>query len=142
MARMSLPAKRENGQEVVVAYKKILQQVLDSRPSGMRQRLAEALGKNRSFISQISNPAYATPIPAQHLEAIIKICHFSAQEKEDFLTAFRRAHPRRLQLHKDRSRVRRVTLTVPDLGNEALNREIDALLAELAERLARLAGKR
>ena len=30
-------------------------------------RLADALGKNRSFISQISNPIYATPIPAQHL---------------------------------------------------------------------------
>ena len=47
--------------------RRILQDVLDRRPSGMRQRLAEALGKNRSFISQISNPAYPTPIPAQHL---------------------------------------------------------------------------
>jgi hypothetical protein len=139
---MSVPVKRDNGQELAAAYKKILQQVLDSRPSGMRQRLAEALGKNRSFISQISNPAYATPIPAQHLETIIKICHFTAQEKESFLAAFRRAHPRRLQLHKDRSRVRRVNLTVPDLGSEALNTQVDEILAELAERLGSLAGKR
>jgi hypothetical protein len=142
MARVSLPAKAENAPEPVAAYKRILQQVLDSRPSGMRQRLAEALGKNRSFISQISNPAYATPIPVQHLEAIIEICHFSAREREEFLSAFRKAHPRRLQLHKERSRVRRVTLAVPDLGDEALNRELESMLTELAERLARLAGKR
>ena len=36
-----------------------------------------ALGKNRSFVSQITNPAYAMPIPAQHLEIIFEICHFS-----------------------------------------------------------------
>ena len=35
-------------------------------PSGTRQRLAAALGKNRSFVTQITSPAYATPIPARH----------------------------------------------------------------------------
>ena len=30
-----------------------------------RQRLAAALAKNRSFISQITNPAYATPVPGE-----------------------------------------------------------------------------
>ena len=54
--------------------------VLDRRPSGTRQRLADALGKNRSFVSQITNPAYQTPIPAQHFDPIFEICHFSAQE--------------------------------------------------------------
>ena len=47
-----------------------------------------ALGKNRSFVSQITNPAYATPIPAQHLETIFEICHFSPRRA--------RALPRRL----------------------------------------------
>jgi hypothetical protein len=134
--------KPENGQEPVARYKSVLQQVLDSRPSGMRQRLAEALGKNRSFISQISNPAYPTPIPVQHVEAIFELCHFSAAEKEQFLTAYRQAHPRRLQLYKERERVRRVTLTLPDLGDERLNHELDSLVAELAEKLARLARGR
>ena len=34
--------------------RRILRNVLDRRPSGTRQRLANALGKNRSFVSQIS----------------------------------------------------------------------------------------
>ena len=139
---MSLPARAGNAQDAVAAYKRILQEVLDSRPSGMRQRLAEALGKNRSFISQISNPAYATPIPAQHLSTIIDLCHFSARERDEFLAAFRKAHPRRLQLHKERSRTRSVTLALPDLGDERLNREVDAVLAQLAEQLERLMRKR
>ena len=46
----------------VADYKQILKKVLDGRPSGMRQRLAEAIGKNRSFVSQISNSAYQVPI--------------------------------------------------------------------------------
>ena len=61
----------------VVEYKTILKRVLDNRPSGTRQRLAKALGKNRSFISQIANPAYRIPIPGQHLATILNICHFS-----------------------------------------------------------------
>ena len=59
-------------------------QVLDNRPSGTRQRLAKALGKNRSFISQIANPAYPVPIPAQHLETMFELCHFSQDERRDF----------------------------------------------------------
>src|SRR5689334_3844593 len=42
--------------DAVGAYKTVLQRVLDARPSGTRHRLAIALGKNRSFISQIANP--------------------------------------------------------------------------------------
>ena len=92
------PAGRaEAAPEAVALYKRLLQAVLEKRPSGMRQRLAEALGKNRSFISQISNPAYPTPIPAQHVDAILEICHFAPAEREQFLAAYRRAHPQRLR---------------------------------------------
>jgi len=38
----------------VAEYKRIFKEVLDSRPSGMRIRLAHAMGKNRSFVSQIT----------------------------------------------------------------------------------------
>ncbi len=69
--------------------------MLDRRPSGTRQRLANALGKNRSFVSQISNPAYPVPIPAPHIEIIFDICHFSPAERQAFLDAFQRAHPNR-----------------------------------------------
>ena len=53
--------------EAIRAYKSILAAVIEQRPSGTRQRLADALGKHRSFITQITSPAYPTPIPAKHL---------------------------------------------------------------------------
>jgi len=121
----------------VAAYKAILQEVLDSRPSGMRQRLAEVLGKNRSFISQISNPAYAVPIPVQHVERIMEICHFSPREKERFLAAYRKAHPRRLQILKEEPQ-RSHTITLPDLGSDARNRQLDGIVTAFAEQVARL----
>ena len=124
--------------ELIAAYKRILQQVLDRRPSGMRQRLAEALGKNRSFITQIANPAYQTPIPAQHVHRIIEICHFSPHEKEQFLRAYHQAHPRRLLLLKGRERTRRLTVMLPDLGSEPKNRRLDALVSDFADKVARL----
>jgi hypothetical protein len=126
-------------QERVAAYKRILQEVLDSRPSGMRQRLAEALEKNRSFISLISNPAYPTPIPVQHVERIFEICHFSPRERERFLTAYRAAHPRRLQvLKEERDKMRQVTVALPDLGSDARNRQLDSIMKEFADKVARL----
>jgi hypothetical protein len=133
------PAAKPDGESATVAtYKRVLQDVLERRPSGMRQRLAEALGKNRSFISQISNPIYPTPIPAQHVEAIFEICHFAPPERERFLAAYRRAHPQRLRVLNHQDRVRRVTLTLPDLEDEQKNRRLEAALAELAERIAQL----
>ncbi|HTK71686.1 MAG TPA: hypothetical protein VL331_04210 [Croceibacterium sp.] len=136
---MSADSGIESAAMPVAAYKRILQQVLDRRPSGMRQRLAEALGKNRSFISQISNPGYATPIPVQHVERIFEICHFSKEEKKLFLAAYRRAHPRRLQGNGqgEGNPARRVTVTLPDLGDAQKNRKLDALIADFAT----LAGK-
>jgi len=135
---MSVQTTPESAQDLIAAYKAILRDILDRRPSGMRQRLAEALGKNRSFITQIANPAYQTPIPAQHLQDIIRVCHFSAQEKERFLASYHRAHPRRLLLMKERERSRRLTLMLPDLGSEHKNRRLDSLLSEFAEKVARL----
>src|ERR1043166_5968173 len=135
---MSSPAKPEAGAPTVAAYKRVLQDVLERRPSGMRQRLAVALGKNRSFISQISNPTYPTPIPAQHVEAIFEICHFSPPERERFLDAYRQAHPQRLRTLGHQDRGRRITLTLPDLEDEQKNRRLEAALADLAERIAQL----
>src|ERR1700746_20410 len=94
--------------EPVAAYKSILQAVINNRPSGTRQRIASAIGKNRSFVSQITNPIYPTPIPAQHLETIFSICHFSAAERETFLQVYRRAHPGRLEVVDQDRAVRRV----------------------------------
>jgi hypothetical protein len=122
----------------VEAYKSILRDVLDRRPSGTRQRLATALGKNRSFISQISNPVYPVPIPAPHLEIIFEICHFSGTEKRAFLECFARAHPVRAGGSRSPS-LRSLRLEVVDFGDARLNREFDNLVRELARRLGRLA---
>ena len=67
MSAMDDRPEPATSEEAVQRYKTILQHVIDNRPSGTRQRLAGALGKNRSFISQITSPAYATPIPARHV---------------------------------------------------------------------------
>lgn len=123
------------GPEPVVEYKAILKRVLDNRPSGTRQRLARALGKNRSFISQIANPAYPVPIPVQHLETMFELCHFSQDDRRDFLAAYRRAHPRRFALVHAVPRTRIVSLAVPDLGDAKRNRAVDAMIADFVRRL-------
>jgi hypothetical protein len=122
----------------VEAYKSLLREVLERRPSGTRQRLANALSKNRSFVSQISNPTYPVPIPAPHLDVIFEICHFSPVEKKTFLEAFNRAHPNRLKPRRGQHGLRTLKLEVSDFGDPATNREFDELVRETARRLSRL----
>jgi hypothetical protein len=119
-------------------YKRLLQQVCDNRPSGTRGRLAVALGTNRSFVSQLVNPVYAMPIPAQHLETIFEVCHFSPGEREAFLAAYDRAHPGRRDAGGPPVGVRVISVTVPDLGDARRNQAVDAVMAEYARQLARL----
>lgn len=135
---MASQSVSELAQSRVAAYKRVLQEILDSRPSGMRQRLAESLGKNRSFISQIANPSYTTPIPVQHVERIFEICHCSPRERERFLKAYREAHPRRLQLLHAQEREHRITLALPDLGDSRRNRQLEALVTEFVDKIARI----
>jgi hypothetical protein len=122
----------------VAQYKELLQKVLDRRPSGTRQRLAAVLGKNRSFISQISNPAYAVPIPRQHVDQIFEVCHFSAAERAAFLEAYARAHPRRLRIAAHEESARVISVQVPDLGDPARNAQLERLINEFARRIAQL----
>ena len=128
-----------SGDDLVADYKRLLRGVLDNRPSGTRQRLAEAIGKNRSFISQITNPAYPTPIPAEHVERILDLCHFSGRERQQFLDAYQRAHPRRFRGLGPGEGTRSLTLSVPDLGSDERNREFDQAISDVVRRLGRLA---
>lgn len=122
----------------VAEYKRVLQDVLYNRPSGTRQRLAEALDKKASFISQITNPAYSVPIPAQHVEQIFELCHFAPPERARFLEAYARAHPRSAVFAKRGARWREAVLRVPDLHDARSNRHADDFLAEMALRLGRM----
>ena len=92
----------------------------------MRIRLAHAIGKNRSFVSQISNPAYPVPIPIQHLNTIFDVCHFPPHTKAAFLKG---VHPRASATDGRLAaipRERSITLHLPDLGNGTKNRQVDA----------------
>jgi hypothetical protein len=131
--------ERSNEINWVAEYKRILLRVLDLRPSGMRQRLADALGANRSFVSQITNPAYPVPIPPRHVEIIFDACRFPDAERRAFLEAYERAHPGRLQQpHRPSPHLRHVTLYVPDLNDAAKNAELDKMLGDMAVRMAAL----
>jgi len=121
--------------DAVGEYKAVLKRVIDTRPSGTRHRLALALGKNRSFISQIANPVYAVPIPRQHVDTVLEVCHFTAADRREFLAAYAKAHPRRLDAVTKRAGTRKVTLTVTDLGDARRNRLFDETIADIARRL-------
>lgn len=135
---MAVVEQRESN--AVAEYKRVLARVLENRPSGTRQRLAVALGKNRSFVSQIANPSYSTPIPVPHLEIIFEICLFPANERKAFLEAYGRAHPGKLERtrHRKDHRLRPVTVYVPDLEDDAKNHALDRLLADIATRIGKL----
>jgi len=133
---VSEAALEEAGDSGAVAeYKRVFKEILDNRPSGMRLRLAHAMGKNRSFVSQISNPSYPVPIPVQHLNTIFDVCHFPPTAKAAFLKAYARAHPRRIGRLDEFPRERTVMLRLPDLASAKRNGQIDALMQEFARRL-------
>lgn len=132
-------ARSGDNAERVRTYKTILEQVLATRPSGTRLKLANALGKNRSFISQIASPTYSIPIPAQHLPTLFDVCHFSNEERRDFLKAYALAHPRRHPPHRDKLHMRSIAVTVPDLGDPGRNRAIDEMVADFARKLSHMA---
>jgi hypothetical protein len=125
----------------VAEYKAILQRVLEARPSGTKQRIAVALAKNRSFVTQITSTAYDTPIPARHVDLVLEICHFSPSERKAFLAAYARAHPNRQAPPRESPRTRTHVIHLPDLGSPAKNRQLDQLIGDFVERLATLCAR-
>ncbi len=113
-------------EDPVAIYKALLRDLIDRRPSGTRQRIAVALGKHKSFVSQITNPAYAVPVPAKHLATIFELCHFSQDERISFLEAYGRAHPGR-DLHAAPSPAESpltLTIDVPPLKDPRRREEL------------------
>ena len=133
---MAQATANQTPQDAVAAYKRLLAAIIDRRPSGTRQRLATALAKNRSFVSQITNPTYPTPIPASHLAQIFEVCHFSGPERQEFTRLYARAHPRK-QLAANPAQAPGV-VELPDLGDAAKNRKLNALVSAFVRDLARL----
>jgi hypothetical protein len=124
----------------VAAYKTILKECIDRRPSGMRLKLAAALGKHKSFISQITGPSYSMPIPVQHLSTIFDICHFSPAERKSFLAAYAAAHPNALSQQKDGGEPaskgeKTLSIEVPALSDPARQKEAEELVRQFARKL-------
>jgi hypothetical protein len=132
---MAEPATAMTAHEAVSAYKQMLARIIERRPSGTRQRLATALAKNRSFVSQITNPAYATPIPASHLAQIFEICHFSIAERHEFTRLYGLAHPKKMLAHAPRATA---AVHLPDLGDAERNRKLHGLVSAFVRDIARL----
>ena len=47
---MADKAESKSKEELVAAYKEILQSYIDLRPSGVRLKIADAIGKHKSFV--------------------------------------------------------------------------------------------
>ncbi|MFO1039203.1 MAG: hypothetical protein U1E45_20355 [Geminicoccaceae bacterium] len=134
---MAEPADRA---EAVARYKTLLRGFIERRPSGLRGRLALALGKHKSFVSQITNAAYAVPIPAADLPIICEICHLLPAEREQFLKLYRQAHPERGARLPARSPGRHeLRIAVPAFRSAAVAREVESLILDAAGRIIRLA---
>lgn len=126
---------RLQADEAIQAYKETLSKLIDKRPSGTRQRLADALGKHRSFVTQMTSTAYGTPVPVKHLPTIFAVCHFSTDERTAFLDSYQVAHPERGADISGGARMRHLAIMVHDLGNDRKNRLFDEALAEFAHKL-------
>jgi len=127
----------------IAAYKAILRGYIDRRPAGMRARIADALGKHKSFVSQLTNPIYPMPVPARHVSTILEICHFSAEERKTFLKAYARAHPASapdaLPAAGRLLRRRKVlSLEIPVLRDPKKQRALEALVRQFVERVGDL----
>lgn len=137
-AATSVPAATEAPEELIRAYKLVLSRVLETRPSGTRQRLADALGKHRSFITQMSSTTYATPIPQRHLATLFAVCHFSPAERDAFMAAYRAAHRGKLDIGEAERQMRHLSLLVPELGDDKANAALDRAIGEFVQKVSSL----
>ena len=129
-------------EELVANYKKVFQQLINLRPSGTRNKISKAIGKNKSFVSQITNPAYSVPIPARHLETICNICHFSQKERELLLQHYTVAHPNYLfraeVIEVEPVTQTKMVLDIPLLEDPSEQKKVENLIRNFAQQLFEL----
>ena len=128
--------------ERIAAYKRTLRRLIDQRPSGIRRKIAEVTGTHKSFISQITNPSDATPLPARHIDSIFAVCHLSPEEQQAFLEEYHSAHPghaghAELQ-HAPQRHTRTLHLQVPVMQDERKQKTLESLIRDTVRRLCEL----
>jgi hypothetical protein len=107
--------RQDDNEDLIAAYKELLRGYLAVRPSGLRKKISEAIGTNRSFVSQITNPNYRVPVPPHYVQIIMDVCHLSPAERGMFLNAYITAHPAHAEL-SGRQQVPRETGMFIDLS--------------------------
>ena len=90
--------RQDENEDLIAVYKDLLRGYLAMRPSGLRKKISEAIGTNRSFVSQITNPNYRVPVPPHYVRTIMDVCHLSPAERGSFLNAYIAAHPAHAEL--------------------------------------------
>ena len=133
-------------EELVARYKAVLRDIIERRPSGTRLKIAKALGTHKSFVSQVTNPAYPIPLPAAHVEPIFALCHVSEEERARFLTAYRAAHPNQsAQIGAgdgDGAAAKVLRIELPAFEDPARQKEVERTITEFAQRLIALSRDR
>lgn len=119
-------------------YKLLLQTFLNRRGSGSRQAIAEALGNTRSFVTQMTSPAYDLAIPAQHVRRLIELARLDADERRMFIDAYIEAHPERARDILDPASsdgARALTISVPVLRDARAQYHLEQAIERVAAEL-------
>lgn len=134
----------ESKHELIRAYKTFLKEAVEARPSGLRLRIASQIGKNKSFVSQITSPNYKTPLPEKYVDPILDAIHLTQKDRDQFLQIYRRAHPRArtrsTEPVHDEMRVLRIEL--PKLESRRLESRVDQMILQFARNLSDIARGR
>ncbi|MDE0114841.1 MAG: hypothetical protein OXI87_00385 [Albidovulum sp.] len=134
-------ARQAGHEEALRAYKVLLRDLIDRRPSGTRQRIAKALGTHKSFVSQVTNPNYSVPLPAQHVPALIKVCRFTNEEEKEFLNAYLNAHPSYSSENEfQKERADSLTIPLPRFEDAVTRSRVKDAIRDAAENILELAA--
>jgi hypothetical protein len=118
-------------------YKLLLQTFLKRRGTGSRQAIAEALGNTRSFVTQITSPAYDLAIPAGQVMRIVELAGLTADERRVFLDAYLEAHPERAaKVLGAAPGGRSLSIPLPTLRSEAAQRRLEQVIERTAAEIA------
>ena len=135
--------KTDENDDLIGTYKDLIRSYLAIRPSGLRKKISDAIGTNRSFVTQITNPNYRVPIPSQYILKIMDVCHLSTLERSNFIKAYLAAHPGNADLLSARSSSKDASYTV-DLSSveDSESREmIKRSLRSVAETLIAMSNR-
>ena len=133
--------KYHKNDKLIREYKEMLRGYIEKRPSGLRKKIAGAIGTNRSFVSQITNPAYRVPIPLHYVHTIISVCHLSPIERTNFLAAYMAAHPEQAELinYREASHEAAFTIDLSVVSDEQSRNMIKHALKTMADTMIPLA---